>query len=738
MGSNTLTPVSSPVSTDDIDQHRTASLGDWMPRNASSGAIEGKLHSLGSAAVPWLGGYLDNLYLGGVLFDPTGSGGEVDTSNAIVSSATRTTSAQPDFLRASGAAATVTILATTTDLVYTANGTTATISADLAVTSLTVAPAANNTCLVDDINLADEDSTKFLGEEGTSIPVDAMGSELTSRVGQYVCLKTANNEYMLAFIESTTKLSKCYRGYFLDSSAAPVFRDTLADNDTLTLMSLGWVFADADGTTIDVSYVSPLYEDTEPASGTTDDYWFNQDLQQWNRYSGAAWIQVDRMLLGLAVIDTTNCVASRSFDITQGYFDHNTVECELFSTTQVYSKQGRSQLSVYGNTFYYDAHPIIWDIANDLESPLTEQASTVYYLYITETGEHKISDKRPYDRRSNLKGYYHPHNTWLCVGIAFNDGSSNLTDASTFKESDPFIASDFLSSTADWNNLTTAGLFKTSGTTYSNAPLFDTDTTGFLVIRTINGDTSLIQEWYQADTGDKWLRAYDGTNWTMWDCISSNPQSVFIEKIDFERRSALDTRIQEAYFGSGANGTYPSDGDIRHRGLYEIDTGTTAGGRGDVLAMQRGVQHSAVSKFYRCEFIASIETLSDGTNGFETAYGIFSAGGSGIGASANTLITFLQEDSVNSGNWVCRTDNAGTQTDTNTSVAPTADVFQKFRIETNRDATEVKFFIDDVLVATHTTNIPTTPAFPLMGILKTSGTSTRSLFLDLIYRQMEK
>ena len=436
MGSNTLTPVSSPVSTDDIDQYRTALLGDHLPRNASSGAPEGGQHSLGSGAISWKSLYTSNLYIGGVLFDPTGTGGEVNTSNAIISGATRTTSEQPDFLRASGAAATVTILATTTPLSYTANGSSATISVDTAVTSLTTAPATNNTCLVNDTNLADQESTKFLGEEGTTIPVDTMGSELTSRVGQYVCLKTANNEYMLAFIKSITELTMCYRGYFIDSTGAPIFRETLANNDTLTLMSLGWVFGDADGTTIDVSYVSPLYEDTEPSSGTTDDYWFDTSGQQWYRYSGATWDLVSRMLLGLAVIDTINCVASRSFDITQGYFDHNTVECELFSTTQVYSKQGRSQLSVYGNTHYFNGGAIIWDIANDLESPLTEQASTVYYLYITETGEHVMSDKRPHDRRSDLKGWYHPHNTWLCVGIAYNDGSSNLVYAMTYEPID--------------------------------------------------------------------------------------------------------------------------------------------------------------------------------------------------------------------------------------------------------------------------------------------------------------
>ena len=576
MGSNTLTPVSSPVSTDDIDQYRIALLGDFLPRKASSGAPEGSQHSLGTAAINWKNLYTANLYIGGVLFDPTGTGGEVNTSNAIISGATRATSEQPDFLRASGAAATVTILATTTPLAYTANGASATISADTAITSLTTAPATNNTCLINDINLADQESTKFLGEEGTTIPVDTMGSELTSRVGQYVCLKTANNEYILAFIKSITELTMCYRGYFIDSTGAPVFRNTLANNDTLTLMSLGWIFADSDGTTIDVSYRSPLYEDTEPASGTTDDYWFDTSGQQWYRYSGAAWVQVDRMLIGSAVIDTTNCVASRSFDITQGYFDHNTVEVELFSTTQVYSKQGRSQLSVYGNTHYFNGGAIIWDIANDLESPLSEAADTFYYLYITETGEHKISDKRPHDRRSDLKGWYHPHNTWVCIGVSYNDGSSNLVNAVNFKKEDAFLTGSLLSSTQDWDIITIPGNYETSGTAYINSPLYDNDTTGFLIVRGVTSSTSVIQEWYEVNTGDKWSRSYDGTNWTMWIVREENPANVIQQFSDCIDYDVLDPMLKSFSSGTGSQLlSYIANSEV-HKGVYQLVTGTTS------------------------------------------------------------------------------------------------------------------------------------------------------------------
>jgi hypothetical protein len=58
----------------------------------------------------------------------------------------------------------------------------------------------------------------------------------------------------------------------------------------------------------------------------------------------------------------------------------------------------------------------------------TEQASTMYYLYISDEGETIISDISPYFR-AELRGEYHPHNPWRCVGLAFNDGSSDIRSA---------------------------------------------------------------------------------------------------------------------------------------------------------------------------------------------------------------------------------------------------------------------------------------------------------------------
>jgi hypothetical protein len=433
MGSNTLNTISLPktLEADDINQFYTAITGDLLPRNVSSGAIETETHSLGVAATQWKNIYGQNLFLNGVLFDPENIGTGTDSANAIVSGATRADSEQPDFIRASGSGATCTILATATPLQITANSISVTIEADIPVTSLTLAPSTNNTCLINDAALAGAASTKYTGEhESEPITIDTVGTEISDRIGQYICLKRST-EYMLAYVESATTLRHVMRGFFFDSAGAPIVREVLSNSDSLTIMSLGWVFLDANGTTVDVSYKSPSFSYAEPASPDADDYWFDQLNRVWNRYDGADFQEVNRMLIGLVVVDETNCVASRSFDFSKNYNDLIEMEVEFASVSTVRSKAFRNAISVYGQRRDFSAGPIFWDMATDLETGLTEANNTTYYLYITEKGEPKISIERPYERLGDLRGYYHPYHSWRYVGVAHNGAGGDLFGANS-------------------------------------------------------------------------------------------------------------------------------------------------------------------------------------------------------------------------------------------------------------------------------------------------------------------
>lgn len=438
MAEQNLPSITDPIiDLDHINDVRSSLNGAFIGRNSLGASASGQ--DIGSLAIPWGTLYGQNVNINGKVidFDLIGSS---NSNNSIVSSATRSGSNQPDFLRAagSGSGASFDVLGATTSLVYTANGSSATVSTDVTISALTVAPSSNNTCLINDSSYADGNSTKYEGEGTGAITIDTAGSEITDRIGQYVALKGAN-EIMIAFVESATTLRNCFRGFFFDESGDPIVRETLANNDTLTLMSLGWVFGESNGTTFDISYRSPYIQHTEPSSGVTDDYWFDMSNNFWRRYNGSNWIEINRTLLGQCVIDGTDCIATRSLDFTKSFDDFIDLEVALESTTKIRSAKAHSSVSVYGTTKEWLGAPVVWDISADLESGLTETSDTLYYLYVTENGETIISDERPYNRRADLKGFYHPYHTWRFIGVCYNDGSSDFTSANSKNNDQPRV-----------------------------------------------------------------------------------------------------------------------------------------------------------------------------------------------------------------------------------------------------------------------------------------------------------
>ena len=99
--------------------------------------------------------------------------------------------------------------------------------------------------------------------------------------------------------------------------------------------------------------------------------------------------------------------------------------------------------------------------------------------------------------------------------------------------------------------------------------------------------------------------------------------------------------------------------------------------------------------------------------------------------------------STDGGNWFAVTRSNNTETATDTGIALSdLDVYQNFDIRVNADGTSVTFYIDDVLYATITTNIPTGSTRALgvgFFIIRTVATGTSVgmatdwLYFDTIY-----
>lgn len=435
MASNTIdTRVAGSTITAAMFNDIKSALGtEFVGRNSAGVPTAGQ--DLGSVAVPWGTLRATAAIINGDALDVS----QVTAPpNRVVSGKTRTSSNQPAFITPNGAALSLIIDATPTALTLDVNGTDVTVSSDITISGLTAAPGSQNTALVNDTEAADQHDTRLWGEpeHRKVITIDTVGTNISALVGKYAAFQIDNGsetEYFLAYVKSATELSQVRRGYFYDSSLNPKNRIVFSNNDTITLLKMGWVFVENNGTTSDVTYNNPVWGFAAPSSPVTGDYWYDLANNVWKRYDGAAFQIINRVLVGVFANSTTACVGARCIDFFAKYEETNTIALEKFSTEIVKGKKLNQKVRVAGHTFDFGNSLPTWNITTDLAASTdmysaTEQASRMYYLYVTDVGDTVISDISPYFR-SDLFGEYHPHNPWRCVGLAYNDGSSDIQAA---------------------------------------------------------------------------------------------------------------------------------------------------------------------------------------------------------------------------------------------------------------------------------------------------------------------
>ena len=364
--------------------------------------------------------------------------GSTQLKTRITSGRVRTGSSQGLWLTPDGAGNgnSAKVKGATTNLVYVINDTEYTISSDVAITGLSTAPSTNNTCLVNDLGILDGEETKYIGEFGSELIVDAMGSEIVGETGKYAGFKINNgaaDEYFTAYVESSTKLTQIRRGSFFDDADAPVPRIAIANNDTITLMQTVYVFAKTD-LSLTSTNNAPHWSKEEPSSPAGGDYWFDLANEIWKTYNGSAFVDATAAYMGTLLVDDTDCVVALSADQNAVHSDINSVELEVVSATVIRSNRRGEKVSVFGSTVSFADDAIQWDMTTDLDSGVSEAASTTYFLYLSEDGKAIISDAAPRDRRGDRLGLYHPFDTWRCVGQAYNDASLNLIKVISYSD----------------------------------------------------------------------------------------------------------------------------------------------------------------------------------------------------------------------------------------------------------------------------------------------------------------
>lgn len=211
---------------------------------------------------------------------------------------------------------------------------------------------------------------------------------------------------------------------------------------------------------------------------------------------------------------------------------------------------------------------------------------------------------------------------------------------------------------------------------------------------------------------------------------SVNTDLNYFENDDFVFSGGIPHGWSSGSSGAGAGisaDAFGRNATEKAIGSVQLQTGTTAAGYAEIY---KGVAAMTAGngQYLRARMRVALETLGTGVERYTTYVGF----GDNTGAGDMTDgCYFRYNDNVNSGRWEAVTAAAGVRTATNTGITAVT-TFSIFEVRINSAGTSVEFYIDDVLVATNTTNIPTGANY--FGLIfkqeKSVGTTSRSNSID--------
>jgi hypothetical protein len=151
----------------------------------------------------------------------------------------------------------------------------------------------------------------------------------------------------------------------------------------------------------------------------------------------------------------------------------------------------------------------------------------------------------------------------------------------------------------------------------------------------------------------------------------------------------------------GSNGSAIStDAPASRPGVVALDFAANASARAGFLTSTNSILLGGGIHLFEADF--RLNLLSNATDAF-TAYSGFVDSATGVGTDC---AYFRYTHSVNSGNWQAVTRAGGTETAVNTAIAASTVNFDTLRILSDAVGGNIRFFINDALVATITTNLP--------------------------------
>ncbi len=204
------------------------------------------------------------------------------------------------------------------------------------------------------------------------------------------------------------------------------------------------------------------------------------------------------------------------------------------------------------------------------------------------------------------------------------------------------------------------------------------------------------------------------------DLVNLPPERCFHAYTDCITNVATDMHVFTVS-GTGAAWSTLAPGTVNAIGMLRLALGTTASGRGCIAANNLGVlrlgQGIAVQKTK-----LRITTLSDATNTYTLRAGFIDS----ITGESTDGVFFRYTHGTNSGKFQAVTRRNGTESTADTGVTAAANTDYELEIYVNPDGTSAEFRINNAVVATITTNIPTASGRETgygMMVLRSAGTA---------------
>lgn len=167
-------------------------------------------------------------------------------------------------------------------------------------------------------------------------------------------------------------------------------------------------------------------------------------------------------------------------------------------------------------------------------------------------------------------------------------------------------------------------------------------------------------------------------------------------------------------------------GELSHPGVVALGTSTSATGRANVATQLATILLGGGIAI--AEALIKIPTLSTGSERFNLRVGFIDR----IDQDSIDGCYFEYDDSVGA-NWLMCTAAASSRTKTASSTAVPAATWTRLRVVVNAAASSVEFFVDGVSIGTVSTNLPTATTGLGVLIIKSIGTTARSVSVDYVF-----